>query len=247
MTQKLSSFGRRAWPWLTENPIVWWEIAVLVIALAVGVFGGRSERWFRYPGLCLQIAGIATVALGIRATRRSFGQPTFRERVRAWIGRRPAWTQPTITANLVATSRAAGITARGSLSAVAQDDSIEGRIDAVRRDLDALDHRVTQARQQTETELQKQADALIAAEQRREKADRKLEAQLESTATGGLDLSFVGAVWLLFGAVMSTVPQELVDLRSALLCFASLIACYQDAPRAVGPGLTQRQKAAPAP
>jgi len=63
-----------------------------------------------------------------------------------------------------------------------------------------------------DSRAREQADALQREQQLRAEHDEKLQALLEAAETGGLHISFVGVIWLLFGLLLSSVPREIAQL-----------------------------------
>jgi len=55
------------------------------------------------------------------------------------------------------------------------------------------------------------AGVLQREQQFRAEHDEKLQALLETAETGGLHISFVGVIWLLFGLLLSSLPNEIAQ------------------------------------
>jgi hypothetical protein len=167
------------------------------------------EDGIRGVGTALQCIGIVFVIVGVLTTRAQFGLPSLWGAVAAWFQGIPAVFPKTqhLVMNAVLTPATAfgEATVRLGLKPTATaEEKIEFLLNEVKRhdeELGGLTRRVRQQRHEIET--------LISAEAADRAQDvtnvRKL---LTSHATGGLDLSFCGAIYLLFGVVLGTLPYS---------------------------------------
>ena len=205
----LTSFFR----WLMHGRLFWLALFVATFALALAFTPGTSEQRIRVIGWLLELSGLATVAWGIRDTRRQFGHPGLLSLGRSWLARFPKLHPEPIDGSLHAKLTGASlITAAGLVVGKALDGTVDARLRAIEGDVAALVKRVDKA----EGELARESEARIAdvGQERmiRERDINGLNEKFEAIETGGLHLSAMGLVWLAVGLTLSTIPAELLEL-----------------------------------
>jgi len=104
------------------------------------------------------------------------------------------------------------LTAQGRpWSEVITSTSLAAQVDALTTKVEWLRKLLVAAEADRHSLARKQDDALQSEQQLRADHDEKLGALLESAETGGLHISFVGLIWLLFGILLSSVPGEIAQ------------------------------------
>ena len=213
---KLVRWLRALAHWMRSVPIkshYWWALAVVVLFVAMAGVLGWSEKAFRLLGMVLQLGGVLTVVWGILKTRAEFGQPKVMSQFKNWVKMFP----PLHPLPITVTARAIlpGLAGKGygySIHGPAADQTIEVRL----THLESIVKELEMA----------QGSAYIAARQADEKAQQALDAQarqlsgqicavetkIEATAVGGIHVSAVGVVWLLFGTIFGGAAPELQQL-----------------------------------
>jgi hypothetical protein len=157
----------------------------------------------------LQILGISTVAWGISETRAVFGHASLASKTKTWLGRFPLLRRThVLTAAGIASGAAFG-KARifGTHNPTAQ--TIEARVEALEKNVVAIQDRITQTQKEMDEGFHKSAEALTREELGRRDEDKAIREKLEATGTGGVHISAIGASWLLVGAILSTASVEL--------------------------------------
>jgi hypothetical protein len=169
-----------------------------------------DEAAIRIAGMGLQLLGIGTVAWGIHLTRKEFGHPSVFTVWRKRLNRFPAFGNSGTTGSINITLPAMTSSSRGysSVSAGA-NPTIDARIQALEENLKLVNDRVSQTQNEMDQEFRKQADVLKQEQQIRLYEDQRILAKMESTNTGGLHISAMGALWLAVGVIMSSIPSEL--------------------------------------
>jgi hypothetical protein len=187
-------------------------LGLLVVAVPVflGLHYGADEAMIRITGMVLQLFGIGTVALGIHKTRREFGHPSI---FRVWhqrLKRFLPFGKREVTGTAHITLPGVTCNARGHASvSVEPGATIEARVQALEENLQIVHNRINQAQNEMDQEFRKCSEALKHEERARDREDQKILSKLEATATGGLHISAMGALWLFVGVIMSTIPAEL--------------------------------------
>ncbi len=208
-TRKTIAYLRALRFWFWESRVFWLAILGTVgVPVAVLVWWPH-EHIIRYAGLGLQLAGIGTVWWGIREARKLFEHPTFWMQAREWFRRRPRY-RGRVTG--IAGSSLSVSTASGRLSVwsdVGPAATLEQRISALEKNLIGVRDDLTRFQNKTENDIRKQDEAIKKEQQARENADQEIREKLKATETGGLHISAMGALWLLVGVTMGTIPAEL--------------------------------------
>jgi hypothetical protein len=209
--QKTSSWIKAIKYWLWESRFFWLAF-VVVAAPIVASFCWPHEYFLRYAGLFLQFLGILTVAWGIWKTRELFGHPSFLMRIREWLRRFPPYGGRTMTASARAVVTGAASARASVRRGIPPNATLEQRIEVLERNLQLVDDELSQTQKEVEEGLRKRSDAIEREAKIRAQSDQELRERLTATATGGLDISAMGALWLLVGVIMSTIPAELAGL-----------------------------------
>lgn len=204
----LKNIGR----WLAIARDAWAALLVVAISLGVIFVFGSSEAAFRWTGMVLQLLGIGTVIWGIQETRMLFGKPSFFLAARQWLSSFPSYNGRTITASMEGNLPALTGEMHGTVSSKLDSDaSVEERLAFLQNSIERLDQRIEQTEQRIEKVKQEHATALNNERQDRTKEVKSLRNKLEVAETGGLHISAMGALWLLVGVIMTSVPAELSD------------------------------------
>ena len=197
-------------PWLAEAKFAWYTLIVVIASGLIALRPGTSEQVIRLTGLVLQILGIGTVAWGISETRALYGHKPFYAIFVSWTMRFPLLgrTIHLKGAMLSGSATISGGRAHGTVG-VAPGATLEQRVDALEKNLPLIHARITAAEQDIDKKVQIVADKVSAEEAMRKSEDETLAKRLESTATGGVHISAIGAVWLFVGVILSTAALEI--------------------------------------
>lgn len=197
--------------WLAEARYVWLALTVVVISLALSLRPNTPEHVIRLTGLGLQLLGITTVAWGISETRALFGHPSVSSKVKAWFSRFPFLSREPIVGSMNATlsfdfiCNARGYTMHGP----GIPPTIESRVDALEKNLILIQDRISQTQGEMDGEFRKIIKLLKSEVQFRQEEDAAIRARLETTATGGVHISAIGAVLLFVGVILGTASVEI--------------------------------------
>jgi hypothetical protein len=200
----------RFFSWLGELRLLY--LAGLYVLLGLSLIWGfeASEKSIRLVGLALQVLGIGTVIWGISATRKQFGHPPVISLVLSWLRRcplirRPAYLQPE--------GISVGASALGGrlVTAFTPNPSapLEERLEHIEKGLETLQKRIEGAESQIDRESSIAYGKVLVETRAREAADKEIMSALESSSTGGIHISAIGALWLFVGVILSTASHEL--------------------------------------
>jgi len=209
-------WGARFFWWTLFGLVVAW-IAGWIVAWLIGVPKGGTEPELRITGLFLQVFGIGTVAYGIHETRVLFGRPGIFPSFLAWFnrvlisgGRIVSGESSDVIGSFSGTFPAMKVNMLGHSSArAAFDASIEKRIEVLEQNIEHINSRINQTQAEMDQNFSAQAAALEQEKQARTEQDQYLSTKLEVTETGGINISVMGLIWLLFGVISSTISVEL--------------------------------------
>ena len=197
-------------PWLAEARYVWLALAVSAVALVVAVRPGTSEPVIRLTGLALQILGIGTVAWGISETRALSGHKPLFAVARGWVERFPLRSRSIVITVAGAASVTSSGCVRGHLTyGPPPNPTVNDRLDALEKNIGALHDRVGANQKELDEEVSKLRSSVSEETSRREQEDHASRKLIEMTATGGVHISAIGAVWLFVGVILSTAGVEI--------------------------------------
>jgi hypothetical protein len=201
--------------WLGDGWHIWAPILGVAGAFGVALRSGATEPQIRITGLVLQAFGLATVAVGIRDTRRLFGQPDWMRRARAWLSGFPHWRRPVIIGAGGATISLSGGRARMKVwTPMEPNTPVETRLKAVIQNVERMSEQLDRVEERVDSESEKLSTALQQEQQTRTTSDRDLAEQLEKAQTGDLHVAFVGVILLFVGLVLSTLAPEIARFRA---------------------------------
>jgi hypothetical protein len=196
--------------WLAAAWHVWLCAGVIIAAMVFCLQPRTPEPVIRLTGLVLQLLGIGTVIWGISATRALFGRPSVMQKIQAWLQSFPMRRSVVIEATGIGSLGRVSVRGRahGTYSA-GPNPTIESRLDALERNIDAIHERITHAQAEADKELGNVTERIICEQHVRESADNAIREKLESTGTGGVHISAIGAAWLFVGVILSTAGVEI--------------------------------------
>lgn len=197
-------------PWLADGKYVWLSLGTNVGAVIVAIQLAATEPWIRFTGLTLQLLGIATVIWGISETRALFGHASVVSKAKTWLQRFPLRNRNVvITDATIACSETGDIMRAFGISGSVPNATPEARLDALERNVAAIQDRITATQQKQDEAAQKAADALTRETELRQSEDAVIHKKLEATGTGGVHISAIGAAWLFVGVILSTAAPEI--------------------------------------
>jgi len=199
-------------PWLAEGRYVWLALAVSIAALIVAFRPDTTEPVIRLTGLVLQILGIGTVAWGIAETRALYGHRSFLAVVRSWAERFPLRSRSVVvtggsSAGIAIAGRARGYATHGT----PPNPTVNDRLDALEKNIGALNDRISSTQKETDYEVSKLMTSICSEARKRKQEDQENRSLLEMTATGGVHITAIGAVWLFVGVILSTAGVEIAS------------------------------------
>ena len=196
-------------PWLAEGKHVWLAGGISAVALALALRPGASEPLIRWTGLVLELLGIGTVVWGIAETRAFFGHTPALTAAIAWMGRFPWRKRNIVLAATGIASATAFANVRGHVThGAGLNPTLEARLDALDKNITAIHDRITNAEREMDEQFSKTKEDLATEISSRNAEDERTRKMLETTATGGVHISAIGAVWLFVGLVLSTAAPE---------------------------------------
>jgi len=196
--------------WIAKPRLLWPCLSVPIACAFPLILSSAAEPLVRMTGLFLQLLGILTVVYGIERTRNFFGRPSLVQSAAAWLAEFPSIRGGTPTR--IEVSNAGSVLVSGRLSVRHRagpnanlEDRVrvlEGNVEGLENSRDELQGQLDQANQRLDREL---------AEERQDRGlqIKALGAQLETSQTGDLGVSLIGAIWLMMGLVLSTSSDEI--------------------------------------
>jgi len=206
---------KRLWAWAKEKEaLLFWFNIVMLILLLYAFMPPSSETRLRFVGLIFQICGVLIAAWGLLDIRKLFELPTIRQITREWFRRFPPFRPKSkhVTVEMG--------TGHYSLTGYAPDiwigagptASIEQRLSVLEDNLQRVNQKTVDIQNQLNSEVRAHKEALAQASRSLKQTAEDIHHKLELTETSGLQLSFVGLVWLGVGLIISTIPNEIIRL-----------------------------------
>jgi hypothetical protein len=209
LTSRVRALAR----WFFVDPrAVWAALGIPAIALA----GAHYLPWerelnVRVGGYAITLAGVLLVVADLRGKRRAFNRPGAMTRLLGWLWRLPPIFLPSrpVVAN-VSGNISLSVVGSGYVTTTASPGApLHQRITVLEDNLRRANDRISN----TENLIRSEVSTLQLAhsEERagREAADQRLNSQLEELSVGGLDVAYVGVVWVVGGNALTTFPAEI--------------------------------------
>lgn len=204
------------WRWLLRSQLVVLFIVIFLIAIASALMV-KSELAMKLAASFLQGIGTITVVLNNRGTSKRIGLLPPWLRIRQWVRERPPILSPvTVSVSASIMVGAGSMTATG-LAVISETatDLIELRLREIERNIQALRQELLKATGEIANQVELQRIALEAEKQELLKVKQTADAARDSLASG-IDLSTIGAWWLIAGMILGMFPKELSDLVTPL-------------------------------
>lgn len=201
----LAAALRDAWP-------AWLLIGGGLVAFTPGwLFSTPLSTAVRYAGTTLEIFGLATVAIGLGQMRRLFDRPSLHARIFGWFGRfaaafkspKPIFAQASVAGAGTAVGKPR-VSSRAPLGT-----SLEKRVTLLEENLDRLQAELDTKVHEMHGELGTMRQDIQRESEARKAADEDTTRKIREVAVGGLHLEEVGLVWLLFGVLGASLPDEI--------------------------------------
>ncbi|HET9823065.1 MAG TPA: hypothetical protein VFQ16_14685, partial [Burkholderiaceae bacterium] len=87
--------------------------------------------------------------------------------------------------------------------------TVDQRLEALEKNFGALHDRISATQKELDEEISKLKTSVSEEARQREQEDKENRKLTEMTATGGVHISAIGAVWLFVGVVLSTAGVEI--------------------------------------
>ena len=195
----------KRWPadlgsWLRTGWIGWLALItpLLVFLLLLLTFTCWEPR-IRLTGMLLELAGLLTVALGLRETRKLFRRQGLFAYVRNYLAAVPLpWKARPNPVVVLAGSIMAGnatLSAHATVSP-APGTPIEDRVARLEKETERLSVESFQIRESIKDAGREQRQAIEAEAEQRKVGDQKTGKQLEEAVAGGLHLEMIGVCWI---------------------------------------------------
>jgi hypothetical protein len=183
---------------------------VVLVAGVIALRPGTTEPIVRWTGLFLQLLGIGTVITGIEQTRRLFDHPSLLSIAMSWLREFPPYKRNVVLGAAAGILGMAGAKARGYVTSNPPPNaSIEERVASLERNVGHLNKRIDEAFDELDKTQSEQTGALEKEKQERAAEDTRIASKLETSGTGGLHISAIGALWLLIGVTLGTGSVEI--------------------------------------
>ena len=194
-----------------KHPFLLTFILTIGIALLIVIFF-RTEPCIRITGMVLQLCGVGSVIWGISETRELFGEPSIFGILKSKIKSIFKRTVHLGVAHLNSHGHASDNIRASQRRPFGVNQSLEERIKTLEKNFEFIDSDIKDIQE----EMDKQKSEIyrrINEERERNQIDiNSIHEKLKESATGGIHISALGASWLFFGVILSSVAPELSRL-----------------------------------
>lgn len=196
--------------WFYEPKLFFLAVLYLCLAFSWIVFFNYSEPSFRLIGLLLQIFGIVTVVLGIIQTREQFKHESYLKLFFNWVKRFPIKSKPVfIEPEGINVSMSIGDVILHTVFKLNPNTPIQEQLIKIEKEILFLQSQIDNQTDKNMNELNNVKSQLATEKNERTNSINQTLKIIESTSTGGIHISFIGTIWLLFGVIFSTASPEL--------------------------------------
>jgi len=213
---RVPAFVRALGAWLRRGYPLWGAVLVPLSALmACRWLPLPAEASMRWAGLFVQLAGLLVVAQELARAQAAFkgGSGHAWRAALGWLVRywqeRPRWAVRFELRQAGAVSMAGALGLRGSVEAHRVEPlTLEERVSRLEDQWKEDRKEAQQLRTDLERHARETREALANEAAARQREVDRINRQLADTATGGIPDQVTGWTWLLAGAVLSSLPQE---------------------------------------
>lgn len=189
----------------TDSQALWFCVTLTVGIIVLGVYLGFSETKIRFAGLIFQIFGVCVAFYALQDVRNKLGQPGVMTAF-ADIAEKPFKSDSGATGDAqLAESASDTPTGIGTLTVHHNNLSAEDRFNVIEDQLAKVEAMAGRDAFLLKRAIQENKDDI----ENRGKAIKTLKELVIEIQTGGLPIALFGLVWLLIGAVLSSLPNEL--------------------------------------
>lgn len=190
-------------------------ISILTIGMAVLIsLVFRTEACIRITGMVLQLLGVYSVIVGIDKTRELFGEPSFYTISRDWLLsliRKRKKSNLTASASLKMDSN---LSAHLSLrhSSMGLKTTLKERVLSLEKNIKYIDEDIKYLQEKVKNQNAELLKTINNKSETNQKEIDKINQKLMESATGGIHISALGASWLFFGVILSSLSNEIACL-----------------------------------
>lgn len=200
--------------WLSwELRWLWGAAFPVAFAYCLVWYGKSPKIHAKTGGLFLEFIGVATVAWGLRETRKLFEKPGALGHFSNWFKRFPKYRR---SVHLQAgTGDTIGVSDSVTMNIwrnTKPDDPIEKRVEALEVNLIRVKEELRGTQKDVNQRFSEQGKFLKEEVAGRSASDRRIEEKLEASETGGLHVSAIGLFWLMAGMPLTVFPREIAQL-----------------------------------
>jgi hypothetical protein len=200
------------WPVLRAVICDAWPVGLFILGLAFAGLVGWSigkcaSPAVRYAGASLEIFGVLTIAHGLRRLRKQFGPASSNENWFIRLGRAFRRAEPkTLQASAGSIAIVGGnVSMRRSAGTGA---SLDVRLEVLEANFKQFEQETSR---QIQANIEKVSHLKAELDQERDarsEADRATSKQIKDMAIGGLDIEFIGLIWVVLGIIGASIPGE---------------------------------------
>lgn len=201
--------------WFFRKPAaIWLILCLLVVPLPLIMNSFYNKEWLIRLGVLYQSIGVVAVVINIYNTRKQFGSEPLTKKFVNWWNSRPkvagdtqyidpdGYSASVIPLDITLTRPPEHDKSRSS------DENIERLFKIIKRQ----NERIEAVSHECEKKIADTHNHLFSEIKDSKRFTTRVQLDLKNSALGGLELSFVGSVFILIGVVISTLPSWLITI-----------------------------------
>ena len=193
-----------------NHPHLWTLILTIGIALLVVIIF-PTESCIRITGMVLQLCGVGSVVWGISETRELFGEPSIfgilKSKIKSILKRNITLRIDDLTSN-VHFSDNVRISQRRPIG---NNQSLKERITTLEKNFEFIDSDIKGLQEEMDIQKSEIFRRINEEKERNQIEINLIHEKLKESATGGIHISALGASWLFFGVILSSLAPELAN------------------------------------
>lgn len=197
----------------TKHPYLLISILTIGIAVFISLVLFPTEPCIRITGMVLQLLGVGSVIVGIAETRQLFGEPSFYTITRNWFLSLIRKRNITLQANSIYSGNPTISNARLSQrnSTVGDNPTIEEKVLSLEKNISFINVDLKNLQEEIDVQSSEIHKRINEKSESIQKEVAEINARLKESATGGIHISAIGASWLFFGVILSSLAPELAN------------------------------------
>lgn len=193
-----------------KNPFLWTSILTNGGALLISLFIFQTEPCIRIFGMGLQLLGVISIIWGISETRELFGEPSFfriiKNKVVSMLSKRNITIHPD-SGHIKMTGNSPRISQRNS--PFGNNPTLKERVLSLEKNIYFINDDIKKLQEEMDIQGSDIHKRINDKTKLLQTEIEQINKKLKESATGGIHISALGAIWFFIGILLSSLAPEL--------------------------------------